>query len=279
MSDLATFVKNLDPIFVIAPTARNGVTLVQRLLNSSKQIIVYGENSHFMHTLSKHVYQAVQVHTEHAVKMNQARKQFLEETTEGWTSNLWPDTQVFMMLAFEAFYKEAVAYQQCSEQYGYQRWGIKNPLIHPDMIKHLKILMPKAKFVFIYRNILDVVRSALSRNFIATDAQIAQYATQWKQFLRDVVAAKHPDVSTIQYEKLVESPEPILNELEQFTGITNIDPTVMQRKFNTFQIEDKNRTDTNIKGYVKPHDLTTSQKKIVVDLAGKTMQQFGYALS
>ena len=33
------------PIFITAPSARNGVTLIQRLLNSTRQIMVFGENT------------------------------------------------------------------------------------------------------------------------------------------------------------------------------------------------------------------------------------------
>ena len=61
MTDLGTYVQNLQPVFITAPTARNGVTLVQRLLNSSKQIIVYGENTDFMSVLPKLVHSTVKM--------------------------------------------------------------------------------------------------------------------------------------------------------------------------------------------------------------------------
>ena len=37
--------KSLDPVFVFAPSARCGITLVQRLLNSTGQIVVHKEDS------------------------------------------------------------------------------------------------------------------------------------------------------------------------------------------------------------------------------------------
>ena len=278
MTDLGTYVQNLQPVFITAPTARNGVTLVQRLLNSSKQIIVYGENTDFMSVLPKLVHSTVKVHTDQSEIFAHARKQFFEQTTEGWTSNLWPDPQIFMVLAFEAFNKAAAAYQQSSEQYGYQRWGIKNPSDQPQMIKRLKILMPNAKFVFIYRHLLDVVRSAKSRAFIKDDAGLAKYATQWKDILTAVVNAKHSNVWILPYEKLIESPDAMIDQLQQFTGINNIDATVMQRKFNTFQTTDPKIEGTNKNGYIKPQPLSKAEIKIVTDIAGKTMQQFGYEI-
>ena len=158
MADLAQYVQQLTPVFITAPTARNGVTLLQRLINSSKQMIVYGENTNFMSVVPKLVHSSVQVHNERGAEFQEARKQFLEQTTEGWTSNLWPDPQPLMMVAFEAFYKSVLVYQQCSEKYGYQRWGIKNPLNEPQMIERLRILMPKARYLFIYRNPIDVIK-------------------------------------------------------------------------------------------------------------------------
>ena len=49
--NLAKLVKQMTPVFLVAPTARNGITLIQRLLNTTRQIIVYGENPAFVQTM------------------------------------------------------------------------------------------------------------------------------------------------------------------------------------------------------------------------------------
>lgn len=276
MPDLTQYVRQLTPLFITAPTARNGVTLLQRLVNSSRKMIVYGENLNFMSVLPKLVHSSVQVHTERTAEFDVARKQFLEKTTEGWTSNLWPEPQPFMMIAFEAFYKSAATYQQLSEKYGYQRWGIKNPLNEPQMIERMRILMPNARYVFIYRNPLDVIRSAKSRQFITSMDQLKQYAVQWREVLSAVVKYGFPEVWVLKYENLIDDPDPVIDQLERFAGITDIDRTVMKRKINTFAVSSELMAGTNEKGYVKPDDLSADEKKIIIDITGDVMRQFGY---
>ena len=278
MADLAQYVQQLTPVFITAPTARNGVTLLQRLINSSKQMIVYGENTNFMSVVPKLVHSSVQVHNERGAEFQEARKQFLEQTTEGWTSNLWPDPQPLMMVAFEAFYKSVLVYQQCSEKYGYQRWGIKNPLNEPQMIERLRILMPKARYLFIYRNPIDVIKSAKSRKFITTPDQLKQYAAQWAGILTTVVNYGFEQVKVIKYENLINNPDPIIDQIERFAGITGIDRSVMKRKINTFAVSSELMAGSNEKGYIKPDDLSADEKKMITDIAGNVMQQFGYSV-
>ncbi|MAX27373.1 MAG: hypothetical protein CMJ19_22990 [Phycisphaeraceae bacterium] len=278
MADLAQYVQQLTPVFITAPTARNGVTLLQRLINSSKQMIVYGENTNFMSVVPKLVHSSVQVHNERGAEFQEARKQFLEQTTEGWTSNLWPDPQPLMMVAFEAFYKSVLVYQQCSEKYGYQRWGIKNPLNEPQMIERLRILMPKARYLFIYRNPIDVIKSAKSRKFITTTDQLKQYAAQWAGILTTVVNYGFEQVKVIKYENLINNPDPIIDQIERFAGITGIDRSVMKRKINTFAVSSELMAGSNEKGYIKPDDLSADEKKMITDIAGNVMQQFGYSV-
>lgn len=276
MADLAQYVQQLMPLFITAPTARNGVTLLQRLVNSSRQMIVYGENLNFMSVLPKLVHSSVQVHTERTAEFEAARNQFLKQTTEGWTSNLWPEPQPLMLVAFEAFYKSALAYQQCSEKNGYQRWGIKNPLNEPQMIERLRILMPKARFIFIYRHPYDVIKSAKSRQFINNEAELKQYAVQWREILNTVVKYPFPEVWILKYEDLIDHPDSVIDQLERFAGITGIDRSVMNRKINTFALPADQMAGASEKGYVKPDALTTQEKKIITDIAGQVMKQFGY---
>lgn len=276
MPDLTQYIQQLTPFFITAPTARNGVTLLQRLVNSSRKMIVYGENLNFMSVLPKLVHSSVQVHTERGAEFDEARKQFLEQTTEGWTSNLWPETQQLMMVAFEAFYKSAATYQQLTEKYGYPRWGIKNPLNEPQMIERLRILMPKARFVFIYRNPIDVIKSAKSRQFISSEEQLKQYALQWRDVLSTVVKYNFPEVWILKYENLIDNPESVIDQLERFAGIEGIDRRVMKRKINTFAVSSELMAGTNEKGYIKPDELSMDEMKIITDITGDVMQQFGY---
>jgi hypothetical protein len=276
MADLARYVQQLTPVFITAPTARNGVTLLQRLLNSSRKMIVYGENLNFMSVLPKLVLSTVKVHTERTAEFDAARNQFLQQTTESWTSNLWPDSQPFMLIAFEAFYKAVEAYQKCSEQYGYLRWGIKNPLNEPQMLDHLRVLLPKARFIFIYRHPYDVIKSAKSRKFIKSEEDLRNYALQWGDHVSIVAQDNSPEVWVLKYEELIANPDPVIDQLQRFAGVAGIDRSVMRRKINTFALSSDQMAGANENGYVKPDTLSGAEKKIICDVAGDVMQQYGY---
>jgi len=275
MADIAQLVNQMQPVFVVAPTARNGVTLVQRLLNSSRQIVVYGENLDFMDRMPKLVHSTVQTHTTNGPHIAEARQKFLKQTTEFWTSNLWPDTQTFMMIAFEAFYKAALLYQQQTQQDGISRWGVKNPLTEPQMIERLTVLMKGAKFVFIYRSLFDVARSAKARQFIKNETELRNYGVQWAHNLTTVLNAKWGHVQIIRYEDLLSEPDAHIQQLEQFAGISGIDRSVMDRKINTFTGQTENGMSPT--GYIPPADLTSKEQTILREAAGSALQLGGYA--
>src|SRR6185503_5103647 len=120
------------------------------------------------------------IHATFGDQFDEARRTFLHDTTEFWTSNLWPDTSRFMELGVDAFCRAVGLYERCSRECGFDRWGIKHPAGSQATIRRLAQLLPSAKFVFIYRNLYDVARSAKARGFIASAQQCAAFAQQWQ---------------------------------------------------------------------------------------------------
>jgi hypothetical protein len=266
--------RTVSPVFVLGPTARNGITLIQRLLNSSRRIIVYGENTALMHALPEVVMTTVTNHQKMCAELDEYRRRFLNGETEGWTSNLWPDSNRFTSAVCESFYKAVMVYEQCSREYGYSRWGVKNPLSNPYIIPWMLTLLPRCRFVFIHRHLFDVVRSAKARKFITDDAQLRKYADQYQTNMHAVLNTPRDQTMIIKQEQLVAEPEPIIQRLEAFAGVSEIDRTVMQRKINTFPgTRDQGRSYT---GYIDPEELTDREKAICLEHARPTLQQAGY---
>ncbi len=263
MSSLAADMQSLSPIIVTAPTARNGVTLLQRLLNSSRQIIVYGENTMIMDHLPKIVRSATFFYKASGEEVKEARRKFLSETTESWTSNLWPDMEAFMLRMYDAFYAGTLVYEQSTRQYGYERWGIKIPMTNPGMVEIFRVLMPNCSVVGIYRNPYEVVRSAKARNFITDLAGVQHYAAQWAANLR-ALQEKSGEVHLIAHDDLAANPEAVITKLERVTGVTGMDRTVMDRRINSFE------------GYVEPEPLTDEEAAAIQAHAGEMMVKMGY---
>jgi hypothetical protein len=274
MASLHETVQQMSPVFIVAPSARNGITLLQRLLNSSRKIIVYGENLHFMHQLPAMVRGVVHSYQTNGKNFEASRQRFLNQTTEYWSSDLWPDCEKFMLLIFDAFYNAAMIYEQSSRQYGFDRWGVKNPLSSPDMIDHLSVLMTKSKFLFIYRNLFDVARSAKARAFIKTPQDMQNLAQLWQRNTVSVLSTKRDNLLPIKYENLVENPADVNSQIERFTGVTGTDLSVMTRKINTFEsseIEGMSPT-----SYVAPKDLTAEEADILRQQAQAALDLTGY---
>ena len=249
---IAQHAQALMPVFVTAPTARNGVTLIQRLLNSTRQIIVYGENLTLMSTLPSSVHSNVFFFNTAGAELKESRERFLSGDSEYWTSNLWPDVEAFMLQLFDAFYRGVTLYDESSKRDGFQRWGIKTPMDSPQMISRMRSLMPRARFVFIYRDPFEVLRSAKARNFVTDLHSVREYTYKWARHTNEVLADDNGTL-LVPHHELVESPAQWIDELERFTGVRGIDRSVMERRINTFGDE----------GYVDPTPLTNDEEAVI----------------
>ena len=264
----------IQPVVITAPTARNGVTLLQRLFNSSGQIIVYGENAHFAERLPGLVYEAQGIHLAHHQVFEATRQRFLNETTEFWSSSLWPDTQMYWDLAVESFRRFVILYQKCSEDYGFERWGIKHPFSSVIHLDRFLTLLPAGRFIYIYRNLFDVARSAKARKFAKIPADFQKLAATWQDSLRVVSAAQEESLMVIKYEDLVEDPAAWISRIETFTGITGIDPDVMNRKYNTFKGEAAAGYSST--EYIVPAPLTEDEIALLRETAGDVLAALNY---
>jgi hypothetical protein len=273
--DLQNLAHSFTPTIITAPTARNGITLIQRLLNSTRQAMIFGENRQFVQTLPTLTITNYVNHQQGHAELEASRQKFLNETTEYWSSNLWPDSGRYMMLTFEMFYKAAMIYRQTAQECGFKHWGIKNPMTDRKMVHNLGQLMRTARFVVIYRNPFDVVASAKARQFITDQQQVTQYARQWQDNLQAVRDHPPNHLMLIQHEQLTAEPEPILQELESFTGLTGIDRSVLGRKINTFAAPEGAGHAPD--GYIAPESLTEQEVTVIEQEAGQLMQWAGYA--
>ncbi len=262
------------PVFVTAPTARNGVTLLQRLLNSSRQIIVYGENAHFCEHLPAAVCEMLRIQRTAAQTQAESRRRFLQETTEFWTSNLWPDAEAYLNQTLATFQDFARLYATCTKRYGYNRWGIKHPFSSIAAFESFFMMFPQARFVYVYRNVFDVARSAKARRFVKNAADCARLAASWQQSVLRVRDVQRDNLLRIRYEDLVAEPNAWITRLADFTGVTGIDPSIMQRKINTFRgPRDHGYSPTE---YIAPTALTDEEHDAIASAADAGLRAMHY---
>lgn len=270
---MATAQQPLPPVFITAPTARNGVTLLQRLLNSSRQIIVYGENQYLMEALPASVHNARGIHEQGGAEIRATRDRFLHETTEFWSSNLWPDTGAYFAQTVQAFQGFLDLYQRCSQEYGFSRWGIKHPLAFP-VFARLYALLPGVRYIYVYRDLRDVARSSKARRFVKSRADLDQLINTWCESVRAMQKLRAENLLILRHEDLVQDPDTWIRRISEHTQITNIDPAVMTRKFNTFRGPAEIGCAEN--EYIAPAELTESETALIETRAGELLAEVGY---
>ncbi len=267
-------VKQVSPVFVIAPTARNGITLIQRLLNSSRQIIVYGEDGELLEQMPLRILSKINHIMECGASRRLAREIFFTRTTEFWTSNLSPDDMQYLQVMLNNFFSFVLFYQQWSAGQGFRRWGIKQPLTSLLPLNLFREFLINARFLYVYRNLFDVARSAKARGWIKSPDDLVVLAQRWQDNLLPLLESPQEQVLVLRYEDLVADQETHIRKIEEFTGITNIDRNVMKRKINTFPGKIEKGESPN--QYIEPEQLTDEESAVLYENAVKALEVTGY---
>jgi hypothetical protein len=145
-----------DPVFVFSAGWRTGSTLVQRLINSGGDVLVWGE--------SYDLCGLVQALTASVAPFSDAwpPQDYLEQPEsrealpETWTANLYPPLPA-LRRAHRALFLELFA--EPARKLGAPRWGFKEVRLGYDAALYLNWLFPKARFVYVTRDPVDAYRS------------------------------------------------------------------------------------------------------------------------
>jgi len=139
-----------QPIFIFSAGWRSGSTLLQRIVNSDSDTLIWGEpfaESNFIQKLAN----SIQVFRE----KEPAEYYFLKslknkDSLAGrWTANLYPNIN-YLFQSHRNFF--LTLYAQSAREYGFTRWGFKEVRLTLDHAVYLKWLFPNAKFLFLYRD-------------------------------------------------------------------------------------------------------------------------------
>ena len=252
--------ENLSPIFIASPVRRSGTTLVQRLLCSSDNAIIYGESAANELLNLFNMYQA-------RILYFQASKKFRDEQLERvlagevneWIPDLMPAMDGYLDALKKSYLSIFHHYREFATQQGKVKWGMKMAEWQVHQLQMALQTFPKSQLLYIYRPLEDCVRSAKRVNMIRSIPELQHFCQSWQQnlnFVREQLPAQQ--VLLIDYEKLVANPEMLLSEIEQFCGVQNIDRTVMQHRVNTFASQTPGGT-----GYLSPAELNEAEQKII----------------
>ncbi len=263
--------KPVHPVFIFAPTARCGITLLQRLLNSSRRIIVYGENSLLINTLPNNVF----YFNAYAKQHNQARQRLLSGEYDFWSSAVWPDSSVWCGTVIKSIEMFLKVYQDESSKYGFDKWGIKSPVDDSRTCAFYFQTFPASKIIFIYRHIVDVMMSYKSRKWIPNLSACSDIAQQWCKNVNYMLNGDVPNrVIVLKYEDLLANKDEYVERIENLIGISGIDKSVFNRKVNTFQGDKQFGHSPN--QYIEPDELTSEEIDVIKNIADEFLAKCNY---
>lgn len=172
-------------IVIAGTTYRTGSTLMQRLINTSNEKLIYGEDNAILTSIEHYL-----DFQQQSQDRSQKQKQLFYQDKNSWTSNMIPDMGQFMT---------GCAYLI---NYLYQGGGFK--VLSPTLrqIVMLKQLAPSIKVVLLYRNVHDSWRSYQEMyNWISRE-QFFRFFNRSRMLLRDALNGHIDYVYPLKYENI-----------------------------------------------------------------------------
>lgn len=248
-----------QPILIFGPAARTGTTLVMRLLNSTGEMLIYGENAHVM-DFADTCARVSGTFTRLAETSAREVARIKSGDVDFWPSfNPSADQAVPGYAAM--FYELMMIYLRDSLAHGFARWGVKNVLREFSVIRTIQQLLPDAKVIVICRNLAEVIRSQKARRFIAAPEQVEAQCQVWRRNTEQALDYSNGNFLVMHHEALVRDPGPEIARLEGFARVSGIDRRVLERRVNTFRGQASDGLSDS--EYIAPGELSAAEVAVI----------------
>ncbi|MCB0602179.1 MAG: sulfotransferase [Saprospiraceae bacterium] len=247
----------LEPLLVASPIQRSGTTLIQRLLSSAPNTLIYGEScAHDINLMLGLWIQKQGMFDHRSEWRNKQLEQVLAGDVDDWIPDLIPNTTAYLA-NFECLIADSIEfYARFARDHGRDRWGVKLPGWNAFQLENIMNLIPATKIIYIVRDIRDCICSAKNA-FMCQDLDaIAEFISIWRTNLTQAKQKlKSCQVFWIAYDDLITHPEKVISELEQFSGASGINLDVLAHRINDYD-----------RRHVPPVPLTAAESELIRDL-------------
>ena len=258
-----------SPVFLLSAGWRSGSTLLQRLLCSSEELVMWGEPLGDCAIIPR-LCETLKVHARGWPPADYFSDGMdISDFSGSWIANVTPSLRE-LRAAHRAFMERWLGVP-AREQFGVRRWGLKEVRLTVEHARYLKWLYPGARFVFCYRRLDDAYLSWRGNTWASawpgyySWSPIA-YARHWKLLLSGFLRGQEElDAMLIRYEDLVRG-NVDLDALANHVGLSSIDEKVLQKRIAS--PEDRKRR--------RRKHLTAIEKAMLRAVAGDVMEKVGY---
>ncbi len=256
----------LDPLIISSPTTRSGTTLLQRLLCSSSRAIIYGElcAQDLEFFLNLYAFK-IQEYTYHRRNIERGMDQVLSGEVESWIPDLMPDIDGYLNAIGQSAFAGLVYCRDYAEKMGRPVWGLKHPSWKPAILRLIHNILPGARFIYLYRDVVDCLKSAKAQLVIQSLQDVQEFCQAWVEGVQYVMDNQgDPRILPLRYEDLIAQPGNSIEEIARFSSVSDIKPVVLNRRVNAWTGE--NYLAQARDGYTPPAELTEIEMRIVDEM-------------
>lgn len=269
--NFATLTQNECPIFLFASGHRCGSTLLQRILNSNPDFMIWGEQNGALNPFLDS-YRNLR---EWEKRVASSRKTFLLEGYDNFIANMVPEDYEIRDAAI-AYLSTLFGVPAIKQDRNI--WGFKEVRYGVQMAQFLQECFPNARFIHLTRNVQNCLLSMKKWEVDENNAWIRPWTIQslknWKRINKSFIDYAHliQNYWFVKYEDMVEEPDKFLDNLASFleVDVLSFDQKVFQRKLTSTGKEETRE--------IKRIELTAEDQALVLTPEFKELtRQLGYA--
>lgn len=265
-------------IFIVAPSRRCGTTLLQRAINSSREAIIYGENLAFTEILPN-IIRDLNIDYEAKIRnTTYARNKILSGEYNFDASMLFPEFEDYARVMANNLRDLYRYYNQKSESYGFKTWGIKHQIRRAEAFLSFARFFPKARYIFVYRNVLDVAKSEKARypHSYKEPSDYEKLGRVWSRNVELMRRIQGDNIIHLEYRDLAQASPETIDRIRQFCSLSCIDGGVFHLKLNVSPILDNLTEEERNSNYRPPAALSQLEHQAVCLHAIETCRKRGY---
>jgi len=221
------------PIFIFSAGWRSGSTLLQRLILSSEDILIWGEpydKSNIVESMSQSI---VPLSDYWPPESYYLKEKDVNQISNDWIANLYPQRSA-LKASHRTFFDTLFKYEVNNNNI---RWGVKEVRWGEKEARYLKWLYPNAKFIFLVRDPFKSYNSfkAISTTWFSSWPFSPVYnpytfVKHWNRLVSEFLKVQESvEGIFIKYEDLIDKDDGVLEEINAYLDI-NIDPTILKKK-------------------------------------------------